>query len=285
MLIYTNDLTLEPENGANSVLTLLANWLSWKTKERIDPAMLLSDGAEHTYRDQGVLRTKLCPAYEGSFGFKADFSHVDYKIPSRRWSTEIEIYQAEGDHYVECTISVSVLDQPGVKIRRPFSSRPRLVVDIVESCRPVGTTPGLFTKELTLETCEKFLNEANRRGRRIPMVVFSCKFDGEPVIESDRLREHLLGLAELYFIPPQTDTEELAAAIGEKLITCDGAARILWPVTSSDGAVPNIFVLPHKLDGSAHNRNDMESLIFQRIMLSHAKTKFTSALKFPNRLR
>lgn len=277
MLIYTNHLTLEPENGANSVLTLLAKWLSWKTKESIEPEMLLTDGSEHAYRDQGVLRTKLCPAAEGALGFKADYSHVDYKIPTRRWSTEIEIHQAENDHYVECTVSVSVQDQPGVKARKPFSSRPRLVVDIVEACRPIGATPGLFTKDLTLDTCEKFLNEANRRERKIPLVVFSCKFDGNPIIESDRLREQLLGLAELYFIPPQTDTVELADAIGEKLITYDGAARILWPVTGIDGDIPNMFVLPYNPDGSTRCRHDMESLIFRRIMLSHARA--TTALK------
>jgi hypothetical protein len=283
MLIYTNHLTLEPENGASSVLTLLADWLSWKTKERIEPAMLLSDGAEHAYRDQGVLRTELCPAAEGAFGFKADYSHVDFKIPTRRWSTEVEIRQAENDLYVECSVSVSVQDRPGFKARKPFSSRPRLVVDIVEACRPVGTTPGLFTKELTLDTCEKFLNEANRLGRKIPLVVFSCKFDGEPIIEADRLREQLLGLAELYFIPPQTDTVDLAAAVGEKMMTYDGAARILWPVTGTDEAIPSMFVLPYNADGSTRPRQDMETLIFQKIMLSNAKAK--AALKLSNQLQ
>jgi hypothetical protein len=280
MLIYTNHLTLEPENGADSVLTLLADWLTWKTKERIEPGMLLSDGAEHAYRDQGVLRTELCPASKGAFGFKAEYSHVDFKIPTRRWSTEVEIHQAENDHFVECTFSISVKDQPGVKNRKPFSSRPRLVVDIVEACRPVGTTPGLFTKDLTLDTCEKFLNEATRLERKIPLVVFSCKFDGMPIIESDRLREQLLGLAELYFIPPHTDTVDLAAAVGEKMMTYDGAARILWPVTGADEAIQSMFVKPQNPDGSPRTRQDMESLIFQKIMLSNAKAK--TALKLSN---
>ena len=272
MLIYTNHLTLEPENGADSVLALLAGWLSWKTKEPIDTAMLLSDVTEWAYRDQGVLLTEFCPAVEGDFGFKADFSHVDFKVPTRRWSTEIEIHQAQNDHYVECTVSVSVVDQVRTNAPRPISSRPRLLVDIVEKCRPVVSTPGLFTKELTLDTCEKFLNDATRIGRKAPIVVLSCRPNGESVIEVDRLQEQLLGLADFYFIPPHADTEEMIAAIGEGLMAVDGGARILWPVNALEEDMVTTRVWPIE-GGVVRTRQELEGFICQKIMKKNAKAK------------
>jgi hypothetical protein len=271
MLIYTNHLTLEPEDGANSVLTLLAEWLSWKTKEPINIPMLLSDITERTYREQGVLQTSHCPTAKGAFGFKADYSHVDSRIPTRRWTTEIELHQAEHDHCVECTVSVSVVDQMRVKGSKPMSSRPRLLVDIVEKCRPVGSTPGLFAKDLTLATCEKFLTEVNRIGRQTPIVVFSCKADGQPIIESDRLREQLLGLAEIYFIPPHADVSDLATAIGTRMMADEGAARILYPI--SDSSIPSLYVLPYNRDGSDRTRREMEDFICQKLMRRNAASK------------
>ena len=266
MLIYTNTLRLEPHDGSHSVMTLLADWLSWKTKHRMDPDTLLSDLSEKHYVNQGVLKTRLCPASADDFGFWAEYSHVDFKIPARRWTTEITIHQAAGDHFVDCNVMVSVVDQMRVRARRPEPSRPRLVVDIVEKCRPIGTTPGLFTRELTLETSQKFLNEATREDRVTPIVVCSCKPDGNPIIDCDRLQEQILGLAELYFIPSHVALDELAEAVGNSLIAWGGEAKILWPNSSAGQRQRSIQIYSTNTDDSDRTRREMETNIYTRIM-------------------
>lgn len=276
MLIYTNTLRLEPHDGAHSVMELLAEWLSWKTKHRMDPDTLLSDLSEKHYVNQGVLRTRLCPASTDAFGFQAEYSHVDFKIPARRWTTEVEIHQAAGDHFVECTVMVSVVDQMRVRAPRPEPSRPRLVVDIVEKCRPIGSTPGLFTRELTLETSQKFLNEVTRRDRVHPVIVFSCKPDGNPIIDCDRLQEQILGLAELYFIPAHVALDDLADAVGNSLIAWGGEAKILWPFSSETQREPSTQIYSANLDDSDRTMREMETNIYIRVMLQKTRDKAAS---------
>lgn len=269
VLIYSNCLRLEPEDGFRKVVSEFSAWIEWKTKVFIAPDLLICGYSEHGLPEKGQLDTFVTAQAEGeTTNLKAVYSHEDQKIQGRRWITEIVISQQPGDHEVECTLNLRVSDTEPTD-HGPMSSRPRFIVNLMETCRPVGATPGLYTKPITLATAEKFLLEAANPFRKAPLVVISSNWSCDPPINAERLREKLVGLANIYQITEDTDTWDLSEVVGESYAVYGEAIRIIWPLVPGRDVAASLLVLPRGKDKAPRSAMQMETVVFLSVLRRH----------------
>lgn len=270
-LIYSNCLRLEPEDGFRKVVSEFAAWIEWKTNVFISPDVLICGHSEHSLPENGQLDTFVNDHAEGeTTNLKAVYSHEDQKIPGRRWITEILITQKPGDHEVECTVNLRVSDTEPSD-HGPMSSRPRFIVNLMESCRPVGATPGLYTKPLTLATADKFLLDAVNPFRKAPLVVISSNWSCDPPINAERLREKLVGLANVYQITEDTDTWDLSEVVGDAYAVYGEAIRIIWPLVPGRDVAASLLVLPRGKDKATRSAMQMETVVFLSVLRRHIR--------------
>lgn len=266
-LIYSNCLRLEPEDGFRKVVSEFAAWIKWKTRVLISPDELMLGAGEYSLPENGRLETFVNGDLQGE-NLKAVYSHDDPRIEGRRWITEALISQKPGDHKVECTVNLLVSSTVESE-RGPNSSRPRLIVNLMETCRPVGATPGLYTKPLTLATAEKFLLDVVNPFRKAPLIVISSNWSCDPPINPERLREQLVGLANVYHITEDTDTWDLSEVVGDAYAVYGEAIRIIWPVVPGRTEPSSLLVLPRGKHKAPRTALQMETAVFLSVLRRH----------------
>jgi hypothetical protein len=271
-VIYAVCLHLEPEDGFINVVSEFAAWINWKTKVGLTTETILSGKVDLAFPDNGTLTLEA--ESEGMANcaptsLKIIYAHDDTKIPGRRWVTELQVAN-RNDFDVECQVILYTEDVDH-QVKAPRHSRPRLMVNLFESCRPVVGTPGLFTKPLTLDTAERFLQEVTQPSRRVPYVVINTHSVFYPPLILDRLREQLIGLADLYQISPETDYTDLAQAIGKQYVCYGKAIRIIWPLAEGESEPWSTMVLPHDRNGIARTAHEVERSVFQSVLHRHIR--------------
>lgn len=267
--VYTNTLLLEPEHGMSQVVSELASWIAWKTSEEMTAEMILSGKESYLFGDESEFLIEL-GQFEGvessiPMALKASYIHDDPKTEGRQWITEVELFRELADFTVEFSVNLYVVDAH-LDVRPPMPSRPRLLVNVTETCRPVGATPGLYTRALTTGTAEKFLAEVITHSRKVPIVVISSNWAMEPGLNVERMREQLLGLANLYAVPEETDSWELASMIGKGLTCYGDAIRIIWPLAEGQADPSSVLVLPKGKDDRQRTAGEMERIAVLVIM-------------------
>lgn len=261
--VYTNTLWLEPEEGMSKVVDELGNWISWKTSEPLTGEMILSGKESYSFKDDSELLVEL-GQFEGVESsipmlLKASYVHDDPKIEGRQWVTEVTIKRELHDFMVQLIVNLFVVDS-NHDARAPWPSRPRLMVNIIESCRPIGSTPGLYVKPLSVDLGDKFLSEVHNHTRKAPIVVISSHVAVEGAVNVERMREQLLGLANLYQVTEETDGWELARVLGREYSCYGEAIRIIWPIEDGQADPVTMLVLAHDKHGAPRTLAEMERI-------------------------
>lgn len=267
VLLYSNCLLLEPEDGFDKVVSELASWVEWKTKVLITPETLLAGLKKYTFPDRSELESYAKRDGDQVTSLRVIYSHEDYKLPGRRWITEVLTRQA-GGHEVECEVNLRVTDSEPMD-KGPMSSRPRLIVNLMESCRPVGATPGLYTKPLSLATAEKFIADIENPLRKAPLVVVSSNRSCDQPINPERLREQLVGLANVYCITEDTDTWELTEVLGDAYSVYGEAIRVFWPIAPGLKQAGSHLFLPRGKNQAPRTAFQMETAVFLNVLRRH----------------
>lgn len=258
--VYSNTLLLEPEGGLLSTVSVFASWIKWKTCVDFSPAALLASSKDYPFEDGSKLGVELlCSPRGGTDGLRAVYAHDDHKIDGRRWITEVVLKTDSLDFEVDCTVNLHVEDID-VEAKPPIPSRPRLMVDLVESCRPSGRTPGLFIKPLTLGLAQKFLQEVNDIRRTVPIVLVNSNCTMDPPLNFERMREQLLGLAHIYQVTEDTDSWDLAQTLGREFSCYGDAIRVIWPASKWKTGHTSMMVLTKGKGGKLRTSHEMERI-------------------------
>lgn len=266
-VIYSVCLHLEPEDGFIRVVSEFAAWINWKTNVGLTAEAILSGRVDSGFPHNGTLTVEVEDPPSASAhptSLKATYAHDDPKTAGRRWVTEVEV-DSSNDFDVRCEVNLFTEDADH-QAKAPRHSRPRLMVNLVESCRPVVGTPGLFVKPLTLATAEKFLHEITLPSRVVPLVVVNTQAAFYPPLILDRLREQLIGLADVYQISHESEYVDLAEAIGKQYVCYGKAVRIIWPMTDGESEPGSTLVLPHDRNGIARTAHEVERSIFHTVL-------------------
>ncbi|MBI6882342.1 hypothetical protein [Pseudomonas putida] len=270
--IYSNSLWLEPEKGMASVVSEVSAWVEWKTSEPVTEYDLLERSRGYVLGDGSELVVELgdC-AEQDSLGrglpksVKLTYIHDDRKIPTRQWVTEVKIKRDERDYFSNFKVDLHVVDSaPATK--PPILTRPRLMVNVVESCRPVGSTPGLFTRPLTLNSAKKLLSDILSHERKQPIVIVSSNWSMDPPLDVERMRVQLLGMAELYQVTEETDGWALANILGDDYSCYGDAIRFVWPVTRGEDGPKSTILLPNRKGEAPRTALEMERLAVSLVL-------------------
>ncbi len=233
MLVYVNSFLFEPEQGIDQVIQLLAKWVGQRSKSHVDTARLAKGIRELKLKDGSTLTSRVTLSDDKGkafpFWFCAQLSHRDAKISGRRWITEVGLHQEAERQPIECTLLLKT-DEVSARVTAPIqATRPRLVEQLIQSCNPLGQTPGLKVKLLTQESSSAFLREVERDKRDYPIVVLSTSHDGEYPVEPERLRSILVGLADVVCVPADEDTFSIEEVVGRRFMAFGGALNIVFP--------------------------------------------------------
>lgn len=245
------------------VVSEVASWIEWKTSDVLTGDTLLAESKGYLFRDGSELLVEL--GQEGEFGhplpmsLKASYVHDDRKIVSRQWITEVMIKRDPQDIMSECTVNLYVTDSDQ-RVRKPVLSRPRIVVNIVESCRPVGSTPGLFTKPLSLNTAKKVVGDLLDLDRTRPLILVSSNWSVDPPLNVENIRGQLLGLADIYQVTEETDPWSLANILGSDYSCYGDAIRIIWPIDQGQNVPSSMLLLPKAKGGAPRSSEEMVRL-------------------------
>ena len=238
MLVYANVLWFEPARGADEIIELLAKWVGNRSKSYVDPVRFSEGVRSLKLKDGSTLMSSATLSQDKRksfpFWFCAQYSHKDDKIGGRRWITEVGLHQEFDGAPVECSVLLRT-EEVSARVFTPIQvTRPRLVEQLVQSCKPIGQTPGLRVKQLKLESASAFLREVERVDRGTPIVILSANRDGNYPVEPERLRSILIGLSDVVCVPVEEDTFAIEAIVGRRFMAFGGAINIVFPRRSGE---------------------------------------------------
>lgn len=271
MLIYVNSFLFELEHGPNQIIQLVAQWVGQRSRSYVDAQRLAAGIRELKLRDGSTLTSRAtlladnCRAYP--FWFSARLSHPDDKISGRRWTTEIGLYQKAVDDPIECSLLLKT-DEVSARVTAPIQvTRPKLVEQLIQSCNPLGHTPGLKIKQLTQESALAFLHEVERAERTYPLVILSASQDEGFPVEPERLRSILVGLADVVCIPATEDTFAIEDTLGRRFMAFGGAIRIVFPCRQGERGhfYESVRVDPEDITGLLADGKTVESEVLAAI--------------------
>ena len=238
MLVYVNNFLFEPAQGPDQIVHLVAKWVGQRAKSYVDTARLAEGIRELKFKDGSTLTSRATwSADKGRtypFWFCAQLSHRDEKISGRRWITEIGLHQEAEGQAIECSLLLRT-DEVSARVNTSIQvTRPKLVEQLIHSCNPLGQTPGLKVKQLTLESASAFLREVERDERNYPIVILSTNRDNEFPVTPERLRSILVGLADVVCVPAEEDTFAIEELVGRRFMAFGGALNIVFPGRQGD---------------------------------------------------
>lgn len=238
MLVYVNSFMFQPERGLEQIIQLVAKWVGQRSKSYVDTARLAEGIRELKLRDGSTLTSRATLSNDKEklypYWFCAQLSHRDEKISGRRWITEIGLHQEADGAPIECSLLLRT-DEVSARVTAPIQvTRPKLVEQLIRSCNPLGQTPGLKVKQLTLESAPAFLREIERDERNYPIVILSTNRDNEYPVAPERLRSILVGLADVVCVPVEEDTYAVEEIVGRRFMAFGGALNIVFPGRQGD---------------------------------------------------
>lgn len=238
MLVYVNNFLFEPAQGPDQIVQVVATWVGQRAKSYVDAARLAEGIRELKLKDGSALTSRATwSADKGRtypFWFCAQLSHRDEKISGRRWITEIGLRQEAVGRPIECSLLLRT-DEVSARVTASIRvTRPKLVEQLIQSCSPLGRTPGLKVKQLTLESASAFLREVERGERNYPIVILSTNRDNEYPVAPERLRSILVGLADVVCVPAEEDTFAIEEIVGRRFMAFGGALNIVFPGRQGD---------------------------------------------------
>ncbi|MGR2659964.1 hypothetical protein ACUXVY_00005 [Chromobacterium haemolyticum] len=238
MLVYVNNFLFEPEQGPDQVIQFVAKWVGRRANSYVDASRLAEGIRELKFKDGSTLFSRATWSDSKGriypFWFCAQLSHRDEKISGRRWITEIGLHQEVEGKPIECSLLLRT-DEVSARVSSSIQvTRPKLVEQLIKSCNPVGQTPGLKVKKLTLENASAFLREVERKGRQYPIVILSTNRNNEYPVAPERLRSVLVGLADVVCVPTEEDTFAIEELVGRRFMAFGGALNIVFPGRQGD---------------------------------------------------
>lgn len=271
MLVYVNNFLFEPEQDSDQVVQTVARWVGQRSNSYVD-AMRLAEGIrELKLRDGSTLTSRATLSGDKGktfpFWFCAQLSHRDEKVSGRKWITEVGLHQEANGMPVECSLMLKT-DEVSARVTAPIRvTRPRLVEQLIQSCKPLGQTPGLKVKQLTLESALAFLHEVERDQRDYPIVIVSANRDAEYPVESERLRSILVGLADVVCVPADEDTFAVEEVIGRRYMAFGGAINIVFPGRRGERGYfyETVLLRAEELDDLREEGNSVESEVLSAI--------------------
>lgn len=271
MLVYVNSLVLEPEEGLSRIVQSVAKWLGQAAETTVDAERLTQGVRELRSRNGSQVSSRATVDPEGGrtypYMFCARLTHGDERVHGRHWVTEVGLRQDATNSPVHCSVMLRT-DEVSARVNAPIQvTRPRLMLDLVQSCRPTGQTPGLKVKRLDEASALAFSHEVEREARDYPIVVISATPNDAESGLPERVRKVVVGLADVVEVPGGADTFAVEKVVGRRHMAFGGAINIIFPPRRDDRGVSCYTVLLRlqELQAIQHDGRSIESEVLAAI--------------------
>lgn len=265
MLVYANNFSLKPDGGTSAIVKEIAAWVGAKQKVYVDPIQLAHGVREFRMSDGAILsslvtldaqRTPVFPYF-----FCAKLIHPDPIVSGRRWIAEVGMRQFSNEESIHCSVLLRT-EEISARVNSTIQvTCPRIVKSLIERCNPVDHTPSRSLIRLTEENATAFLYEVERTDRSYPLVQLSHRSDGVSPVSAERLRQVLIGLAQVIEIPKTADTFAIEDKIGRRYTSFGGAINIIFPFhkTASGGFCKTVRIQADAVDELNAGATSVES--------------------------
>lgn len=226
MLVYSTHFTLDKSVSVRQILSIVALWLTQKTKIDFSASQLLQNKSSRLRTGFDLETYMILGDYPSANVVR--LSHGDDQVPGRQWVTEIAVRQLDYNRDIECTINLSTNEISARVVRGITPTRPRVILEIVKNCKPVGGTPGteiLEIDETNTEIAKYLILDPNRQH---PVIIISPYADGTYPIDVEKLRELVVTIADIVKIKPNADTYEISRQLGGRYSAWRGAMNIVF---------------------------------------------------------
>jgi regulator of replication initiation timing len=182
--------------------------------------------------------------------------------------TEIGLRQERADSEIECSVllrteEISTRVEAKIQPTVPF-----VVHEIIEQCSPQPGTVGTFVIVLDNDSeVEGFGYAIGYGERRHPYVLVSPTQDGTYLVDIEKLRFVLEGLADVVQIPIGADTFLIERLLGKQYAAWRGAVNIIFPEVQIFGRsfAPTKRLLPDTIDDIVEDGSSPETEILSII--------------------
>jgi hypothetical protein len=272
MLVYGSSFTFDPEGGPQKIIECVARWAGLRAnRSSVDPAILSQGIRELRLKDSSVLTSRVTPD-DGNgpthpYYFCAQLSHGDNQVPGRRWMTEIGMRQDSEAAPILCTVLLRT-DEVSARVNTPIQvTRPKVVEQLTQQCRPSGFTPGLSVKRLDEDSAAAFLREVEREDRHWPIVIISSSRDGTYPVFPERMRSLLVGIADIVEVTNAVDTFKVEETLGRRYGAWGGAVNIIFPARRGERAkfCETVLFRPNELAEMGEDGRAVESEIMTTV--------------------
>lgn len=271
MLVYVNNFSLRPDSGPSAIVKEIATWVGAKQKVFVDPIQLangvreyrMSDGA--TLSSLVTLDTQRMPVFP--YFFCAKLVHPDPTVSGRRWITEVGMRQLAAEDEIHCSVLLRT-EEISARVNSTIQvTCPRIVKNLIEKCNPIEHTPSRSVIQLTEENAAAFIYEVERLDRTYPLIQVSHRSDGVAPVSPERLRQVVIGLAQVIEIPKTADTFAIEDKIGRRYSAFGGAINIIFPFqkTTSGGFCKTVRIQSDSLEELKAGATSVESEILSII--------------------
>jgi hypothetical protein len=272
MLVYGSSFTFDPEGGPQKIIDCVARWAGFRAnRSSVDPAILSQGIRELRLKDNSVLTSRVTPD-DGNgptypYYFCAQLSHGDNQVPGRRWMTEIGMRQESEAAPILCTVLLKT-DEVSARVNAPIQvTRPKVVEQLTQQCRPSGFTPGLKVKRLDEDSAAAFLREVEREDRHWPIVIISSARDGTYPVSPERMRSLLVGIADVVEVTNEVDTFKVEETLGRRYGAWGGAVNIIFLARRAERAkfCETVLFRPNELAEMGEDGRTVESEIMTTV--------------------
>lgn len=274
MLVYSTTLWLNKTSSIDSVLDVASRWLSRKAHEEVSAASLKSTW-QRRLREGNIQVI----SSDSSFPILQSirYSHGDREVSGRQWITEIGLRQERSDSEIECSILLRT-DEISTRVETKIQpTAPFVVHEIIKHCSPSTGTAGLSIIGLDSESeVEAFGYAIGYSKRRHPYVLVSPTPDNKYLVDIEKLRFLLEGLADVIQIPIGADTFLIEQMLGKQYAAWRGAVNLIFPEVQGFGRrfAPTKRLLPDDIeniiDESASPETEILSIITHRTNLPNS---------------
>ncbi|PIR01270.1 MAG: hypothetical protein COV66_02310 [Nitrospinae bacterium CG11_big_fil_rev_8_21_14_0_20_45_15] len=255
MLVYANHITCSGIDAEDAVFKAIGGWIKEQLGVGLHPNQLKVDGTFDGKRDSRPSRLKIIATTEEKPELYAwILTNTDSSVSGRQWITELGLKISQ-NNILELTCIVKT-DELSTKVtERVTASCPRVIQYILKNIIEAKNAKfgdsiigfDLKTVGQDQDSYHSFLAEIKRLDRDRPIVVVSPDRDGNYLIDYNRLKDVLFGLAQVVIVSPEFSSHEMESVLGQQLSAWNGAVNIIH-IPSATGFVYSRFFLSDEIE-------------------------------------
>lgn len=234
MLIYANQMSFSGEGAEKAVVKSVRGWLKEQLGFILHPNQLKISGK---YRGKGEQRRTHLEVYTAIEQPPNLYSWVlvtpDKCAHGRKWNVELGLKISGNVIEFSCVLETN--ERSALVAAPVMASKPRVMRYVIKNIR--NSKNAHFDERLIGTSIKKIgeddqfyhdlLLEIERTDRHYPLVLVSPNRNGKYLVNSDRLQDELVGLAQVIRVAPEFDSYKMTEILGKQWSAWDGAVNVI----------------------------------------------------------